>query len=219
MKGTIRKMIFKQKTVILFSICIIVLIGCSTSQTISENDEKENESLFAQREPGVKVFILMNDGEEFTGELLTVRDSTMILCKYYKAREKDLVNLVFPIYLLQNQDIRLIEVIGEKNIIWGVVLGGLGGSLIGGAIGSGIKDDDQPKEEGFGFSLDFGEMPLGCCLGGAIGALIGGITARSIISNDELVYLYANTEEYDFTQLNIYSRYGGKEPEYLKEIK
>jgi len=46
--------------VILFSVCIITLIGCSsTPETIKNN---------VITEPGAKVLIMISDGEEYTGE-------------------------------------------------------------------------------------------------------------------------------------------------------
>lgn len=56
-------------------------------------------------------------------------------------------------------------------------------------------------------------------IGGGIGILAGGITGASNTTYDEVVYESVNPEKYDFTRLNIYSRYGGEEPDYLKEMK
>jgi len=208
-----KNLILNRITAITFSVCIIILIGCSNSSTIFRYDEDtEYDSLFVQRDVGAEVFIIMNNGEEYTGELLRVRDSTILLCKYYEASEEDLVDFVYPFYLLQNYNIKMIELMGENHLIAGIIFGGLGGAALGGLIGLGINRDRSKF-------LDLGEMDTGCCLGGAIGMGIGTLIGSSNSISDEIVYEYANAEEYDFTQLNIYSRYGGKEPDYLKKIK
>ncbi|MFC2103282.1 hypothetical protein ACFLSS_02520 [Bacteroidota bacterium] len=206
-----KNLILNRIAIFLIPIGMLVINGCSSSQPISENDDKENESLFVQREFGAEVFIIMKNGAELTGELLSVRDSSILLCKEYEADEEDLADLVYPVYSIENHDIKLIELKGENKIILGLVLGaGLGAGTGAGISSSGVSKKRYRK---------LGAAASGCCVGGLIGALIGVIIGGISSTDDEVVYEYANPGEYDFTQLNIYSRYGGKEPDYLKEIK
>ena len=201
----------KQKTVLLFSICVIIIVGCSSSLDTINNDTFS--------EPGAEVFVVLKDGSEYDGELLYVRDDVMLLCERYYAREKDLTDSVFTIYILKNYDIKLIELKKGNYVIYGIIFG----SLVGGVIGAGLYKSEEKKEEPkpgeFHFDLGLNFDPLaGCCIGGLIGAFAGGIIGYSI-KDDEVVYECVDTQEYDFTQLNIYSRYGDKEPDYLMEIK
>jgi len=201
--------------IILITICIIALIGCSYYQTGS--DTINNVITNPQ---GAKVLVMMRDGEEYTGELLTIRDSTMILCERYNAREKDLAESVFSFFSLNNRDIRYIEIEGEGNPLFGIIFGGVTGALIGAAVyKSEDEEEKKPDENSFGFNFNINFDPVtGCCIGGLVGVFVGGIIGYNI-KDDEPIYIYVKSDEYDFTQLNIYSRYGGEEPEYLKEIK
>jgi hypothetical protein len=187
----------------LIPVLINFLVGCYSKPVIDPDDNAKANSTNDQRVAGAKVFIIMNDGEEYTGELLIVRDSTMLLCKEYEASEEDLTDLVHPFYSVQNHDIIMIELKGESHIIVAILFGILTGFLAGVTIA-------------FGYDI---ASPAPVLFVVGIGMLIGGIIGVSNTTYDEVVYEYANPEEYDFTKLNIYSRYGGKEPEYLKKIK
>lgn len=211
-KNGARKMITKHITDLLLLKCIMIIISCSNSTKVFRYEDPENEALFIQREFGAKVYIVMKNGEEYKGELLRVRDSTMILCEKYKANDDDLAEFEYPFYSLNNYDIKIIELTGENHLIGGIVFGGLGGALSGllitAALASTASDFDA-----------IGYVAVGLLIGTGIGMLVGGIIGGGNTTFDEVIYEYANHEEYDFTQLNIYARYGGAEPEHLKVIK
>ena len=103
-----KNLILNTIAVILFSVCIIALIGCSYYQTGSDTINNNDIT-----KPGAKVLIMISDGEEYTGELLTIRDSIMILCERYNASEKDLADSVYSFFSLKNRDIRYIEIVGK----------------------------------------------------------------------------------------------------------
>jgi len=84
------------------------------------------------------------------------------------------------------------------------------GIIFGSVIGAGIGIIGK-KGENF-------DNLTGCCVGGLVGAMIGGIVGVFIPDYD-VVYEYANPEEYDFKKLSIYARYVNNEPEFLKKIK
>jgi len=193
------KIYSKQKIFTLLSFSFIGIIGCSSSTSIYNDDHIESDSTFISRNAGAQVYIAMNSGEEFSGELLTVSDSTMTLCEMYNASEQELADSIYAIHTLNNQGINLIEIRVESKAIYGILLGGVTSAYIG--LKAGNAD------------------PTGSCIiGGLIGAFTGGIIAF-ITTNKETVYEQANPEEYDFTQLNIYARYVNNEPDYLKKIK
>jgi len=202
-----RRIITKQKTVILFSMYIVVLTGCFSSTRVYKNEYKKNDSTFVQREVGAEVFIIMNNNDQYTGGLLTVNDCTMILKNEYGLSEEALLNSASNIYVIHNQDINSIWILGEDNHLIGIAIGIPIGAAIGYAGG-----DDPPGW----FSMTAGQK---ACALGILGGVVGFIAGAASSTYDEEIYNYKNTEECDFTKLNIYSRYGGEEPDYLKEIK
>ena len=186
--------------------------------------DAEKDSIIGYKYAGAETNIEMNDGTDYSGELLIVRDSIMIVCEEYEANEQDLADSVYTIYVLNNRDIKLIELYGGNYLGAGMVVGCSMGALIGAAIGK-TDEPKPPPRDPDEFHFDLLVFPkvnegavTGFCLGGTIGTLIGG-TIGYFITDDEVVYEYANPEEYDFKKLNIYARYVSNEPDFLKKIK
>ncbi len=71
--------------------------------------DSEKDSIVGYKYAGAEAYIEMSDGSDYTGELLTVRDSKMIICEEYDADEQELADSVYAIYVLNNRDIKLIE--------------------------------------------------------------------------------------------------------------
>jgi hypothetical protein len=94
-------------------------------------------------------------------------------------------------------------ILGENNHLIGLGVGiGLGLAIIKIAA-------NQPKRND---ALLIGSI-------GLLTAVTGIIAGAAASTYDEEIYNYKNAEDFDFIQLNIYSRHGGEEPDYLKEIK
>ena len=185
--------------------------------------DAEKDSIIGYKYAGAETNIEMNDGTDYSGELLIVRDSIMIVCEEYEADEQDLADSVYAIYVLNNRDIELIELYGGNYLGTGIFVGCSMGSIIGARIGKTDEPKPPPRDpDEWHFDLGFPKVNEGAvtgfCLGGAIGALMGG-TIGYFITDDEVVYEYANPEEFDFKKLNIYARYVNNEPEFLKNIK
>lgn len=209
-------MAYYQKTILFFSVCAVILSGCST---INNSGYSGNNSSIQLRDSGANMFIVMNDGEEYSGELLRVRDSLMILCNEYKASEKELVDSLYTIYSVKNHDIKLVEIKNKGNPVTGAVLGSATGIAIGAIVGKGKAEKPPPGTLGPDLWILDENVLFGGCVGGIAGALIGGIIAYNITTDNKAVYERVNSGEYDFTWLNFYARYKNEEPEYLKKIK
>jgi hypothetical protein len=197
------------KNALIISSCLICLLfGCSSSKDSTSKNIPE---------PGAKVYIELNNGAEFNGELLSVRNDVMFVCERYFAREKDLTDSAYTIYMIKNYDIKLIELSEGNNALYGIIFGGLMGGAIGAAVykGEDKKEDPKPDEWHFDIGPNFDQL-TGCCIGSLIGALAGGAIGYSV-KDYEVVYERADPKLYDFTQLNVYARYK-EEPEYLKKI-
>jgi len=132
----------------------------------------------------------------------------MIVCEEYDADEQELADSVYALYVLNNRDIKLIELSVGNYLGTGASVGYIAGALAGLAAYS---------ESGRGFFVGFYNMVVAVA-GGLVGAILGG-TIGIFFTHYEDVYEQENPEEYDFTQLNIYARYGASEPEYLEAIK
>ncbi len=168
--------------------------------------DSEKDSIVGYKYAGAKAYIEMNDGSDYTGELLTVRDSIMIVCEEYEADEQELADSVYAFFVLNNRDIKLIELYVGNYLGTGISVGYLTGTAAGTAVGY----NSRP----YGAWSAFG----GAVVGGFVGAIIGGIIG-AFIPDYDFVYEDANPEEYDFKKLNIYARYVNNEPEFLKKIK
>jgi hypothetical protein len=211
------------REIVLTNIKAITYNNYDIEQDVEVYYDPEKDSIVGYKYAGAKAYIEMNDGTDYSGELLVVRDSIMIVCEEYDADEQELADSVYALFVLNNRDIKLIELYVGNYLGIGIVVGGSMGSISGTIIGKTDEPKPPPRDPD---EWDFDLLVLkvnegavtGFCLGGAIGAFIGG-TIGYFITDDEVVYEYADPEEYDFKKLNIYSRYGDKEPEYLKKIK
>jgi len=194
------------REIVLTNIKSVTYNNYDIEQDVEVYYDAEKDSIVGYKYAGAKAYIEMNDGTDYTGELLVVRDRKMIVCEEYDADEQELADSVYALYVLNNRDIKLIGLYVGNYLGTGIAIGSSVLMFAGGAAYS----DPGPYGDWGGMTGGIGGMFVGAILGGTIGYFI---------TDDEVVYEYANPEDYDFTQLNIYSRYGGEEPEYLKEIK
>jgi hypothetical protein len=129
------KVLLKQNIVIVLFASFILLTGCYSDPTINPEDYVETTGGTTERIAGAEVVIDVNDGRRYSGELLSVRDSTMLLCEKYGASEKELENSNNLIRIIKNHDIKLIEIQGESKILQGMAIGAGVGVVAGAAIG------------------------------------------------------------------------------------
>ncbi len=210
------------REIVLTKIKLIHYVPYDIEQDIEVYYDPEKDSIVGFKYAGAKVYIEMNDGTGYSGELLVVRDSTMIVCEEYDAEEQELADSVYAIHVLNNRDIKLIELYVGNYLGIGIVVGSSVGSIIGARIGKTDEPKPPPRDPNeWHFDLGFPKINKGAvtgfCLGGAIGSLIGG-TIGYFITDDDVVYEYADPEEYNFKKLNIYARYVNKEPQYLRRF-
>ena len=198
------------REIVLTNIKSITYNDYDIEQDIEVHYDPDKDSIIGYKYAGAKAYIKMNDGTDYSGELLVVRDSIMIICEEYYADEQELADSVYALFVLNNRDIKLIELSVGKHLGIGVGVGFIAGSLAGGVAAYSAYSGPDPYGAFHAY--------VGAAVGGFVGAIIGG-TIGFFFTNYEEVYEQANPEEYDFERLNIYSRYGNKDPDYLKEIK
>jgi len=184
----------------------IVVSSCSTTTHFSLMDnnhyfiEKQIKEAKKNDDMGVGISVLQKSGNEVNGELLSVRDSVMILCKEYSVKEEELATLTYPISTISNNDIKQLTIVGNSWIWEGIAAGAFVGGLTGMLIAS----------EGL-------EVMAGLVVGTWIGLIAGWITGYAL-SKEEYV-IKEIPPNYNWSILKPLSRYPDKEPEYLKMIK
>lgn len=194
------------REIVLTNIKSVTYYDYDIEQGVEVHYDPEVDSVVGYKYAGAKAYIEMNDGTDYSGELLTVRDSIMIVCEEYDADEQKLADSAYAFFVLNNRDIKLIE------LYVGTYLGfGMGVVFSVGAIAGGLVASDPGP---------YGDLSaiVGAMVGGFAGAIIGG-TIGYFITDNEVVYEHTNPEEYDFKKLNIYARYVNNEPDFLKKIK
>jgi hypothetical protein len=145
------------------------------------------------------------DWTEINGELLSVRDSTIILCAKYSAKEEELAKLSYPILLLSNNEIQELTIEGSNWVWEGIAAGAVAGFLAywTGHSTKTYESQEDSDEGGRLYSLLFG---LAVAAGWGIGYAL---------STEEYVLQNVPTD-YNFSILRNLSRYPDEEPEYLK---
>jgi hypothetical protein len=201
-----------------FSITIVfaglIAAGCSTTTYLSltENDREQVEEQLKYDEQdenvGAEITLLLKDRTEIKGELLSVRDTTMIICTEHSATEEELANLIYPINTVRNDEIKELTLEGSNYVWAGLGIGIVAGTLTGILVGSLLEENRQAyisHEAGFGV------------LGFIVGAIAGPIIGHAL-STEEFV-LQEIPPGYNFSLLKPLAHYPDEEPEYLKVIK
>ena len=173
--------------------------GFMFALTLSINESRAN---------GATVAILLSTGETITGELLSVRDSSIIISTSESFDERELESIA----TIRNQDIETVIIEGESKVLQGMGLGVLIGGGIGALIGLASGDDTQ----GF-IRFSAGEhAAIGAVLFGGVGFVIGTIAGIATSTGDKMMEALM---DYDFSSLKTVARFPVGEPEYLRAIK
>jgi hypothetical protein len=146
--------------------------------------------VFAQ---GREVSMLLHDGRQMSGELVSVRDSTMVI----HAGDTQYV-------VIKNNDIKSITVRGTSTYPLWLGLGSFVGVVSGAIIGREIAIFNQ----GYGASIG-GLVGAGCGL--LVGTIIASATSTEDIGIDSLT-------KKDLVRLKLLSRYPENESEYIKQL-
>lgn len=188
--------------------------GCSTTTylNLTENDKgkikRELNAYEKDKNVGAEVVLLLNNKTEIEGELLSVRDSALIICTEYSATEEELANSVYPVILVRNNEIQEITIEGNSYVWWGIGIGYLTGAIIGYLLGQTGATNDNTDQAFSGLG--------GGILGGLIGLAAGGGIGYAF-STEEFV-LQEIPSGYDFYFLKPFARYPDTELEYLKVV-
>ena len=198
--------------IIFFAIMLIFIVSCRPTLNVTEtNTEQIEEKLIDyQKEDliGAEVTLLLINGEEISGELLSVRDSSIALCATYSATEEELASLKHPISIIETDGIREFEIAGNTFPLWiGAGIGFVAGTTAGILVINDLKETSAEE------SID---KALGSC------CLVAGLTALPVaigrLLSTEDVILSDIPSGYKFLPLKSLARYPDEEPVYLKAI-
>ena len=200
----------------------LLTAGCGTSPYVSLTDTNEEQIedkiLVFQKEEaiGAEVTLLLKDGEEINGELLSVQDSTITMCTEYSATEKELASLQYPIHTVRTNKILEITLEGSNYRWIGLGIGAVA------SIGLAILVIENYESKSSSGSKELTEGIGRCCLGGL--AVLGvslvvllGAGIGELASTDDVI-LYEIPPGYKLLPLKSLARYPDEEPEYLKAI-
>jgi len=206
------------KTSIIFFVIIgILAVSCRPTLNVAKtNTEQLEEKLIVyQKEEavGAEVTLSLTEGEEISGELLSVRDSSITLCEEYSATEEELAVQKYPIKNVRTDTIIELEINGNNYPVW---IGAGIGVVAGTVVYLLVKDDKGENQESNAFSRTFSEVDLGttCLVGGIIALPI--LIGRMLSTED--VILSDIPTGYKFLPLKSLARYPDKEPDYLRAI-
>jgi len=186
----------------------LIVTGCSTTtyfsleETYPEYIEEQLNKVERDTDVGVEVSLLLNNGNEVNGELLSVRDNKMILCKEYSATEEELANLTYPVLLFSNDEIKELTIEGSNWVWEGIAAGAVVGVGIGYFV---IADASNWDVVGVGLLIP------------SVASVVGSIVGYALSKEDYV--LKEIPPDYDWFILKPLSRYPDEEPEYLRAIK
>ena len=156
--------------------------------------------------------VMTSSGEEYTGELLSVRRSELLLLTRKNVDDEHLPDCVNDINRIEVQDIVHVHADGHSDLLAGMGIGFAVGAVGGGAIGYACGDD----KTGF-FRLSAGDKALiGGVAGGVGGLVIGLISGISSSQGDVNI---DHPQPGDLADLKSLSRFPFGEPLFLVNVK
>ncbi len=164
-----------------------------------------------------KVEITLMSGTRISGEILSVRDSTIVVANQAGLPEGVLITERNRVAVLPHRRVMSVESPGtSRTFVMGV--GGMAmGCMVGCLIGSGQKVERQPNDT-FGCSEQAEReknAENGALVGGLAGCLVGGALGAGISTKDTS---FISSSQRDFKVLRAIARYPDIEPEFLKKI-
>ncbi len=160
---------------------------------------------------GSNIIVTLRNGDQVRGELMAVRESTLIVTTDVGATDEYLMCHPDVILMVFRKDIQELTVCGKSHLWDGVAIG------LAGGIGIGMLVSYSPKGTGeYGSNIDpYGGGPrmLGLCaaLGIGLGALGGG--TGSAVTDDKKINVESKKE---WKSLGKMARYAGDEPDYIR---
>ncbi|MGA9363268.1 MAG: hypothetical protein WBW16_02760 [Bacteroidota bacterium] len=167
--------------------------------------ELKSEGGVARRTQGTDVAVLLTSGQEIEGELVSVRDSSVLIA----TRTGDIV----PI---RDTVVSHVIVKGSSHVARGLAFGFVEGTFGGMIVGAAIGDATARNDPAEAFRAVVGGAMLGAVLGAVVGTVSGGLKGEAESNREIRVDLSMPAER---SALKKLARYPDKEPEFLQVIK
>ncbi len=164
-----------------------------------------------------EVEITLGDGTKFDAEILSVRDSAIVVTRNVGASEQDMLADPGSVVALPFSQVATVGTAGSSYTAVGLFSGMAIGCLGGCAVGS-SQNVEQEKNDTFGCnaaSEKTSKMLGGAAIGGLAGGVVGAAIGGAASSSGQSLVTVTNR---DFQVLKNVARYPLVEPAYLKSL-
>jgi hypothetical protein len=160
-----------------------------------------------ERSDAKEVDIILIGGAKVAGEILAMRDSSIVIAIPAGLSQEELVAEPNMVTVIQDSQINNVKAVGSSHTILGLLLGMPIGALTGCVIGSNHPDETNNIFNGYAL----GGGLRGCALGALAGAAVG----YSLKTGSDLLI---SPSRRDFRILDRVARYPIVEPQYLRSL-
>jgi hypothetical protein len=163
------------------------------------------------------VEISLSGGRAFTGEVIAVRDSTVVFGTKPGLSPVEMLNDPKALLVARFSHVLMISTQKNTHPVTGMLIGAPVGCLGGLAIGSAVEVERQPNDT-FGCNAQ-AEHDANKATGMMVGTAVGMLAGCAIgAATGEKGQVLISPEQRDFSFLKSYARYPGEEPESLQRI-
>lgn len=163
------------------------------------------------------VNIALTNGRSFKGEIIAVRESTLVLGSRPGVSPVEMVSDPRALLVVPFVQVQMITTESNTHPVTGMLIGAPIGCLAGTAIGSAVEVERQPNDS-FGCNAHAeheANQATGMLVGTAVGMLAGCAIGSSV---GEKAQVLISPQQRDFSFLKAYARYPNEEPASLKHI-
>jgi hypothetical protein len=160
---------------------------------------------------GVNVVLLLTNGQEVEGELISIRDSSVLIVVEDQNVPRALATGVQGILAVKDTMISHVIIEGSSRVLLGIGLGLYGGGLVAAAVAPRPSSED-PLVKG----VQEMDRAVRVVLAALAGMIVGGVIGASASESEIEVSLSVPAER---SALKKLARYPDKEPEFLQAIK
>ena len=162
---------------------------------------------------GSKVVVFLRNNSVVIGELLSVRDSELVLATRMGCSDEGLTSNERVRVLVSKRDIQEVKVEGRSYVMTGIAIGGGAGLVVGLGIALAQPTPDQKGLGSIGASLEHRQNVFSILVGSfACGLFVGGVAGEAASSGDKII---VTERAGDFVALKKFARFQNEDPDFL----